>query len=152
VDIRPDGGPVLPAAGPVEVEAAGAVVWRRAGAGVEVLLVHRPAYDDWSLPKGKLDPGEDHRSAAVREVAEEAGATGRLGADLGEVRYTDRRGRAKRVRWWALEADGRPLRAPEDPDEVDERRWLPLDAAARLATHGTDRDVLARFATGSGGA
>ncbi|HUG83821.1 MAG TPA: NUDIX hydrolase [Euzebya sp.] len=129
---------------PPEVRAAGGVVWRPHDLDtVHVLLVHRPRYDDWSLPKGKLDDGEDFATAAVREIAEETGVTGHLGPDLGEVRYIDHRGRPKVVRWWALEAvDVGP---PDDTDEVDELRWLPLEAAGRLLTYPTDVEVLGRF-------
>ena len=83
------------------VRAAGGVVWRRTDT-VEVLLVHRPRYDDWSMPKGKLDDGESFEDAAVREVEEETGIRAALGEDLGEVRYVDHKGRDKVVRWWAM--------------------------------------------------
>ena len=88
------------------VRAAGGVVWRRSDAGLEVLLVHRPRYDDWSLPKGKADPGEDDVDTAAREVAEETGLAGVLGPELARIRYTDRNGRAKVVRYWSMTVDG----------------------------------------------
>lgn len=122
------------------IEAAGGVVWRRSGTGAtEVLLVHRPRYDDWSLPKGKLDPREAAEAAALREVEEETGLRCRLGRELPAVRYVDRNGRAKRVRYWAME----PVSGAFAPgDEVDEVRWLPVDDAAALLSYDRDRAVL----------
>jgi 8-oxo-dGTP diphosphatase len=132
------------------IEAAGGVVWRRSPhGGIEVLLVHRPRYDDWSLPKGKLDPGESAEEAAVREVHEEAGVRGRLGTELDEVRYVDRTGRRKRVRYWTMQPVGEVrFRAN---DEVDQVRWLAVDEAVDLLTYerdsvllrAIDRDLLA---------
>ncbi len=111
------------------VQAAGGVVWRRRpGAGVEVLLVHRPKYDDWSFPKGKLDPGESHRDAAVREVFEETGLRCEVGPEIASTQYRDQQGRPKIVRYWAMEAQGGGFDANH---EVDEVRWVPLDEAAR---------------------
>ncbi len=122
------------------VEAAGGVVWRRTAQGhLKVLLVHRPRYDDWTLPKGKLDPGETARAAALREVEEETGLRCRLGPPLPSVRYTDRQQRAKRVRYWAMEVDGGGF-APND--EVDEVCWLRLGPAAERLTYAHDRPVL----------
>jgi 8-oxo-dGTP diphosphatase len=134
------------------VRAAGGVLWRRTPAGeLEVLLVHRPR-EDWSFPKGKCEADEADESCALREVEEETGYRGRLGADLGESRYTDGRGRPKTVRFWAMSVDGGEGTVN---DEVDEMRWLPLDEAERLLSYDTDRAVLARFASasdiGSGG-
>ena len=130
------------------IEAAGGVVWRRrAGGGVEVLLVHRPRYDDWSLPKGKLDDGEAHDAAALREVAEETGLRCRLGSELASVRYLDRHGREKRVRYWAME----PVDGSFEPnDEVDEVRWVPLQDLAGLITYERDADVAAGVASFGG--
>ena len=124
-----------------EVRAAGAVVHRGGEDGTEVLLVHRPKYDDWTFPKGKLDPGETFESAAVREVEEEAGIRGVLGPELPSTRYIDTRGRPKVVRWWAMalaEADG----VPAANNEVDEIRWLPIDAARQRLTHDRDHVLL----------
>jgi 8-oxo-dGTP diphosphatase len=123
------------------IEAAGGVVWKATSKGVgKVLLVHRPRYDDWSFPKGKLDPGESHRQAALREVEEETGLRCRTGDELPEARYADRKGRPKRVRYWSME----PVEGEFVPnDEVDEVRWLSLDEAAELLSYPHDRTVLA---------
>lgn len=120
-----------------EVVAAGAVVWRPRR---EVLLVHRPRYDDWSLPKGKLDPGESHRRAALREVEEETGLRCEAHGELDEVRYRDRKGRAKRVRYWAMEPVGGDFSPNE---EVDDVRWVAIDDVAGLVTYARDADVVA---------
>src|SRR5215210_4087471 len=122
-----------------EVKASGGVVWRRGERGVEVVVVHRPRYDDWSLPKGKLDPGEGWEQAALREVEEEIGLRCRLGGELPPVAYTDQKGRAKVVRYWLME--------PEDGsftpnDEVDELRWLARDAAQELLSYPHDRELI----------
>ena len=121
-----------------EVHAAGGAVLRdREGGGVELCLVHRPKYDDWSLPKGKLDPGESFEDAAVREVWEETGLRCRLLQELQPVRYTDGKGRPKLVRYWLME----PLEdggfAPDD--EVDELRWLTPAEALSLLSYERDR-------------
>ncbi|MDQ4069519.1 MAG: NUDIX hydrolase [Actinomycetota bacterium] len=122
------------------VRAAGGVVWRRsAGRDLEVLLVHRPKYDDWTVPKGKLDPGEDHAEAAVREVEEETGLRCALGPELGSTSYRDRRGRPKSVRYWAMTPVAGEFTAT---DEVDEIRWLPVDEAKAVLTYERDRPVL----------
>jgi 8-oxo-dGTP diphosphatase len=126
------------------VRAAGGVVVRRAGAGVEVLLVHRPAYGDWTFPKGKADPGESDEDCAVREVEEETGLLCTLGRELPSTTYTDARGRPKLVRYWVMEAAGGELRFEH---EVDEARWVTPDAAAALLSYERDTDVL-RGATG----
>ena len=87
------------------VRAAGGLLVRGDAGREQVAVVHRPRYDDWSLPKGKLSPGEEWASAALREVEEETGMRCELGEELGSVRYRDRKGRPKRVRWWRM----RPL-------------------------------------------
>ncbi len=122
------------------VQAAGGVVWRRPDGGtVEILLVHRPKYDDWTVPKGKLDPGEDHAQAALREVEEETGLRCALGPELPSTAYRDRRGRAKTVRYWAMT----PVAGRFTPTaEVDEIRWLAVDDAKGVLTYERDRPVL----------
>ena len=122
------------------IEAAGGVVWRRGSKGsLKVLLVHRERYDDWSFPKGKLDAGETHRRAALREVEEETGLRCKTGDELPEVRYDDRKGRPKRVRYWSME----PVEGEFAPnDEVDEVRWLTVDDARGALTYARDLTVL----------
>lgn len=107
------------------VRAAGGVIWRPGeGGSVEVLLVHRSRYDDWSLPKGKRDPGETDEQTAFREVEEETGLRCRLGVELASTSYVDRRGRPKTVRYWAME----PVSGEFQPgEEVDKVRWVPTD-------------------------
>ena len=133
---------MTPASPDPEVRAAGGVVLRASADGrdPEVLVVHRPAYDDWSLPKGKLDPGETWQDAAVREVHEETGVTARLGVELSATHYTDRHGRAKQVRWWTMPVLDDDPRAPDD--EVDELRWVPIDEVGALLTYDADRDLV----------
>ncbi len=122
-----------------EVKASGGVVRRRTGRGIELALVHRPRYDDWSFPKGKLDPGEGWEEAALREVEEEIGLRCRLGHELPPRAYEDIKGRAKVVRYWMME----PLGGAFEPSrEVDEMRWLPAAEARDLLTYDHDRDLL----------
>lgn len=129
------------------VHAAGAVLWRPAGDDgtdekVEVAVVHRPHHDDWSLPKGKVDPGETRVDAAVREIAEETGFATVLGRHLQTVRYAVN-GEEKTVEFWAARA-GAGAFAPGE--ETDELRWLPPADAAPLLTYASDRAVLDAFA------
>ncbi len=107
-----------------------------------MLLVHRPKYDDWSLPKGKCDPGELDDAAARREVLEETGLECRLGTELVESHYTDGRGRPKVVRYWAMEPVGGEFAVN---DEVDEVRWLAVPGARRMLTYERDLPVLDSF-------
>jgi 8-oxo-dGTP diphosphatase len=122
-----------------EVKASGGVVRREGAGGPEIAVVHRPRYDDWSLPKGKLDPGETWEEAALREVREETGLECTLGDELPPIAYQDRKGRDKVVRYWLMDATGGEF---EPNDEVDELRWLAPDAAAALLTYPRDRDLL----------
>ena len=124
-----------------EVKASGGVVWRRAaGDGtLEVAVIHRPRYDDWSLPKGKLDAGESWEQAALREVEEEIGLRCRLGRELPWVSYRDQKGREKVVRYWMMEPEEGEF-APND--EVDELRWLIPPAAVDLLSYPHDRELV----------
>ncbi len=110
-----------------------------------VILVHRPKYDDWSLPKGKLQEGEDEADAAVREVEEETGLRCRLGEELPSSSYQDRFGRDKTVRYWAMTPDGRRPSSFVPNAEVDEVRWLTPDDAATLLSYDRDREILRSF-------
>jgi 8-oxo-dGTP diphosphatase len=123
------------------IEAAGGVVVRESADGApEVAVIHRPRYGDWSLPKGKLERGESWEEAAVREVREETGYECRLGEELGQARYIDRKGRPKAVRYWLMEAvDG----SFEPGDEADELRWVREQEASRLLTYPHDRELVA---------
>jgi 8-oxo-dGTP diphosphatase len=126
------------------VFAAGALVWRDSGSGPQVLVIHRPKYDDWSLPKGKLDPGEHAVSAAVREVEEETGVRVRLGPPLRSRRYRLADGALKEVRFWlAHPLDDTDTPAYEANAEVDEVEWLPIDRAAHRLSSGQDVELLA---------
>ena len=118
-----------------EVKAAGGVV-RRDG---RIAVVHRPRYDDWSLPKGKLDSGETWEEAALREVREETGLECELREELSSARYHDRKGRSKLVRYWLMEPVGGEF---EPNDEVDELRWLIPSAAAELLSYPHDRELV----------
>jgi 8-oxo-dGTP diphosphatase len=132
-----------PADGGGIVAAAGGAVWRRADDGsVEVVVVHRPRYDDWSLPKGKLDAGEHALSAAVREVCEETGLEVLAGRRSVRTRYPVPEG-DKRVDYWVMKAVGGRF---EPNHEVDEVRWLQVGEAAELCSHEPDREVLADLA------
>lgn len=118
------------------VRAAGGVVVR---AG-EVALVHRPAYDDWTFPKGKADEDETDEDCALREVHEETGLRCRLGDELHPTEYVDARGRPKRVRWWRMDPIGDDGFVPND--EVDEVRWVSPSEASRLLSYERDQVLL----------
>lgn len=121
-----------------EVLAAGGLLVRDDG---RVAVVHRPRYDDWSLPKGKLDPGESFEDGARREVREETGVRGRIREELPPVEYVDRKGRDKLVRWYRMDVDGQPDEFVPN-DEIDELRWLTPDEALRLVDYDHDRTLL----------
>jgi 8-oxo-dGTP diphosphatase len=123
-----------------QVHAAGGVVVRADG---RVAVIHRPRYDDWSLPKGKLERDESFATGALREVEEETGIRARIVEELAPTRYKDRKGRDKIVRWYRMDLDGEPLAfAPND--EVDELRWLAPDEAVDLLSYEFDRELVAR--------
>jgi len=134
------------------VMTAGGLVWRRRGGDLQVQLVHRPRYDDWSWPKGKLETGEAFQGAAIREVAEETGKEIVLGRPLPGLQYLTPDGQVKRVQYWASRrarkkqdpaalAARAPV-APVDRDEVDTAEWLDVDDAARRLTRASDRKPL----------
>ncbi len=124
-----------------DVRAAGAVVTRKGG---DVLLVHRPKYDDWSFPKGKLDPGEHTVTAAVREVAEETGLDVRLGPALAPQRYRMSNGRWKAVDYWTARVIGSDdVSTYRVNEEIDAVEWVEWQAAMRRLTYPHDRDTLA---------
>jgi 8-oxo-dGTP diphosphatase len=121
-----------------EVLAAGGVVCRDG----RVAVVHRPKYDDWSLPKGKLDEGEDFEQAALREIEEETGLRCKLGRHLDDATYTDHKGRPKRVRYFEmLDAEGEFV----PNDEVDQMRWLEPAEARELLAYDFDKELIDRL-------
>jgi phosphohistidine phosphatase SixA/8-oxo-dGTP pyrophosphatase MutT (NUDIX family) len=122
------------------VRAAGGVVLRATSAGPEVLVVHRPRYDDWSLPKGKLGSGERYREGALREVWEETGLRCRPGPQVGSARYRDAKGRDKRVRYWVMRIEDGVAFKPSH--EVDEIRWMRLERACSILSYEHDRRVV----------
>lgn len=135
------------------IRAAGGVLWRLASGSsapeqIEVAIIHRPRYGDWSFPKGKLAPRETDVEGAIREVLEETGHRVRLGRPLGEVRYMKQTAgipRPKVVRYWAMQSDGGSFSPSR---EVDELRWVSLAQVSDALTHPHDRDILDRFVHG----
>ena len=107
-----------------------------------VMIVHRPKYDDWTFPKGKLEDGESLEQCAAREVEEESGWQGDLGRELGSTRYTDAEGREKEVHWWEMWARRRGDWEPNE--EVDDVMWVPLSEVDSLLTYDADRELAAR--------
>ena len=128
---RPKGAPVI--------RAAGGVVTRSREAGLEVLVVHRPKYGDWSFPKGKAMPGESDEDCALREVEEETGLRCELLEELPATHYRDGRDRLKRVRYWRMEPVGGELAFRH---EVDDARWADAENVRRLLTYSRDVAVL----------
>jgi 8-oxo-dGTP pyrophosphatase MutT (NUDIX family) len=131
------------------VRAAGGIVHRSGDDGeFLVLLVHRPRYDDWSLPKGKADPGERDEDTALREVEEETGLRCILGEHAGQTRYRDSKGRDKVVRYWLMERDSTAT-ATDDAfvanDEVDQILWCSVAEAVTRLSYTHDRKLLQRL-------
>jgi 8-oxo-dGTP pyrophosphatase MutT (NUDIX family) len=131
------------------VLAAGGVVWRSSlvadddgttRPGAEIILVHRPRYDDWSFPKGKLERGETFEDAALREVAEECGLVCELGRELPSVTYLDGKRRLKLVRYWEMRVVDTVPWSPNQ--EIDARRWVAFDEAAAVLSYPHDRELL----------
>ena len=122
------------------VQAAGGLVIRRQRGALQLAVVHRPAHQDWSFPKGKLDEGETWEQAALREVEEETGLRCELGDEVGRTHYPVLQG-PKEVRYYRMTCAG-DARAQ---NEVDDLRWVPLDEAAALLSHQHDRDLLSRL-------
>jgi 8-oxo-dGTP diphosphatase len=122
---------------PKLVRAAGGVIERDG----DLLVVHRPKYDDWTFPKGKHDPGEDDETCALREVEEETGLRCALAEELTTISYVDRKGRPKTVRFWMMTTDDEPVPS----NEVDELRWVSPDQARWLLSYDRDREVLDAF-------
>jgi 8-oxo-dGTP diphosphatase len=127
--------------GQPDVRAAGGVVLDRGQDGTRVAVIHRPKYMDWSLPKGKLEPEEDWKAAALREVEEETGHRCEALGELPPISYRDRQGRSKLVRYWLME----PVAGSFAPhDEVDDLRWLSPAEAEELLTYEHDRELVKR--------
>jgi 8-oxo-dGTP pyrophosphatase MutT (NUDIX family) len=126
------------------VRAAGGVIVREGPSGTEMLLVHRPRYDDWSLPKGKAEPDESDEACALREVEEEASLVCDLGEEVAVTHYRDARGRPKRVRYFAMTPRAGSEAAPRN--EVDDVRWVSPERATEMLSYGRDREIVARFA------
>jgi len=125
------------------IRAAGALLWRESSAGeIEVALVHRPRFDDWSLPKGKIDENETPLACAYREVFEETGIKARFTRQLGAVEYEDN-GMQKRVKYWVAQALGASDFVANE--EVDQLRWLKPSDSIELATHQSDKEMIERF-------
>jgi ADP-ribose pyrophosphatase YjhB (NUDIX family) len=129
----------VPNLAPEVIQAAGGLVVRRHGGVLQIVVVHRPAQEDWSYPKGKLEEGETYEEAARREVQEETGMACRLLSFVGHVEYVDRKGRPKVVAYWMMAAEAGAFRVNV---EVDELRWLDIPAARELLSYERDRELL----------
>lgn len=125
-----------------EVRAAGGVIWRHVDDVLEVVVVHRPRYDDWTFPKGKSEPGETDEQTATREVLEETGLECSMGAELPSVTYRDHKMRSKIVRYWSMTVTAGEF-VPNE--EVDVLEWMTIERAGESLTHDHDVDVLAAF-------
>lgn len=136
----------------VDVRAAGGIVWRRNGRRLEVVLIHRPRYDDWSFPKGKIKENEDLRTCAIREITEETQLNVALRRPAGTIRYRLKGGQLKEVTYWVcseLEAGhpalkARPKIKAASKNEIDQVLWVPLSEAMVMLSSELDREILGR--------
>lgn len=122
-----------------QIRAAGGIVVDPGPGGVRVLMVHRPRFGDWTIPRGKVMPGESDEDAALREVAEETGLACDLGEEAGVMHYRDRKGRDKLARYWLMFRRSGSFRPTA---EVDRCEWVDIASAAALATRSGERDLL----------
>lgn len=122
--------------------AAGGLLWRKGARGTEILLVHRPKYDDWAFPKGRLDPGESLLQCAIREVEEETGITARVGRKLPRVVYVKPSGKHKKVAFWAMTAIAGSF-TPNN--EIDKVKWVPIAKAAKRLTYKADGRLIKKL-------
>jgi 8-oxo-dGTP diphosphatase len=127
-----------------DVHAAGGVIFRGAETDVELVIVHRPRYDDWTFPKGKAESGETDEQTAHREVLEETGFDCELGEELPSVTYRDHKNRSKIVRYWEMTIRSGVFEAN---DEVDILEWVSAAEAGERLTYDHDVDVLSAFLT-----
>jgi 8-oxo-dGTP diphosphatase len=127
----------------IVIRAAGGIPARDGPAGLEVLVVHRPRYDDWSFPKGKCHPEESEEACAVREVEEETGLECGLAEELPSTSYHDSKGRPKRVRYWRMHVVGGRL---VFDNEVDDARWVSVPEAEALLSYDRDREIVRALA------
>ena len=124
------------------MRAAGGVIARGSGADLEIVIVHRPRYDDWTFPKGKAESGETDEQTALREVLEETGFECNLGEELPSVSYRDHKDRSKIVRYWVMTVNAGVF---EPNDEVDVLEWVSATEAGERLTYDHDVDVLSAF-------
>jgi 8-oxo-dGTP diphosphatase len=121
------------------IHAAGGILWKQTTSGSRIALVHRPRYNDWTLPKGKLKPGEDWLAAALREVEEETGCIAEPVSFAGTIRYAIRN-RPKEVRYWHMKLIKEGEFLPND--EIDRFSWLSIERAIELLNYERERDLL----------
>ena len=124
------------------MRAAGGVIARGSGSDLEIVIVHRPRYDDWTFPKGKAESGETDEQTALREVLEETGFECNLGEELPSVSYRDHKDRSKIVRYWVMTVNAGAF---EPNDEVDVLEWVSATEAGERLTYDHDVDVLSAF-------
>jgi 8-oxo-dGTP diphosphatase len=123
------------------IEAAGGVIWRKASSGIKIAIIHRHRYDDWSLPKGKREPGESWQETALREAQEETGCPVKLGAFVGSTTYTVNT-RPKVVLFWLMRTTNKKDCKLEPNNEVDRVKWVSPDRAQKLLTYKDERAIL----------